>query len=392
MTDQFSSDDPKLQKDLYNLYTLRQKSWLAETKPLRSIVRYHEARDFLVDSRLVVDQTDFLEAGGIQSGAYHEIVQSSPFTHDGEDHQVWRALVSAWFSPRSVNAARPELTSSANDLVDQIVATPACEFMADFAEPYSLSSLCTHIGIPREDLSDLCKWARLLSKGVDDPIAERKQLDDACAVLLDYTSELVRERTRRPTDDLVGKIVATGTTDSSRPPDFASKAIAGLILSGHEPTKSQLGHLIALLGQHPDLWEAAHSGDIDIDRLVEEGLRYRSPHGAVGRLVTSTIEHDGARLEEGEWVIISLSSANRDVRQFRKPGLFDPHANPAGHLAFGYGAHFCVGAALARAQLQEALRVLTDRLLPPEINEATWRPLFSIHGPASLSTMITQRR
>jgi cytochrome P450 len=165
------------------------------------------------------------------------------------------------------------------------------------------------------------------------------------------------------------------------------------VFAGHETTKNQLGWMVALMSERPDIWDAVANGTLAVNAVVEEVLRLRSAVTAVGRTVVEPVERDGVRLEPGERVFLSIWSADHDERVFPRADELDPNANSgAPHVAFGHGPHHCIGAALARAELQEALAALTARLSCPRLAEGvSWKPPVGINGPERLPIAFERR-
>ncbi len=166
----------------------------------------------------------------------------------------------------------------------------------------------------------------------------------------------------------------------------AQSFLAGLVFAGHETTKNQLGWMIQVLADHPVVWDAVAAGTVSAEDAVEEVLRYRSAVTGVGRTAAEPVAVGDERIAAGEAVFLSVWSANHDERTFGDAERLDPaHGAIAPHLAFGHGAHHCLGAALARAELQEALATLTARCGRPTVEAgAVWRPPLGINGPEQL--------
>jgi hypothetical protein len=316
----------------------------------------------------------------------------SPLNRDGEDHQRWRALMSRTFTPRSVERLRPFLRAAAHELIDGFAERGTCEFMGEFADAYPSLGLCELIGVPQQDRDRFRGWANTIGLGFSPLVAMHiAQVDEALTQLLAYTGELATARRAEPRDDLVTRIAqaadADGWTDSE-----IRGAIAGLVFAGHETTKNQLGWMVSLLAERPDVWDAVGAGSLAPAEVVEEVLRHRGAVTGVGRTPIEPIDIGGERLEPGEQVFLSVWSANHDEKAFPKPDTIAPKENVEPHLAFGHGAHHCLGAALARAELQDALAALTSRLECPAIGaDAQWRPPLGINGPERLPLVFTAR-
>jgi cytochrome P450 len=357
-------------------------------------VMTHEAvRGLLADGRVRENITDFLRAFGVDSGTFYEWLAISPLNHDGARHTRWRALMGRTFTPRSVERLRPFLRTAAHELIDAFAARGRCDFMAEFADVYPSLGLCELIGVPVEDRERFRGWASTIGLGFSPLVAQHiGAVDEALSQLLAYTGTLAATRRLDPRDDLVSRIAIAAAEDGWS--DFEVRGfIAGLVFAGHDTTKNQLGWTVAVLAERPDLWEAAAAGTVAVADLIEEVLRYRSAVTGVGRAVVEPIPLEGGRLEPGEQLFLSVWSANHDERVYPHPERIDPaQAAGAPHLAFGHGAHFCLGAALARAELQEALEALTRRLGCPTVGaDAVWRPPVGINGPESLPVTFTPR-
>jgi cytochrome P450 len=383
-----------IQDPFGTLARARRSGWLVEMLAGVMAVRHEAVRELLGDARLAANFTDFLATFGVTSGAFHDWMAISPLNHDGRDHQRWRALMARTFTPRRVEALGPSLDRAAGELVDGFAARGRCEFVAEFADAFPSIGLCELIGVPLEDRDRFRGWANTLGLGFSPTqIASRiAEIDAACVALIGYTGELAARRRAEPHDDLVTHIAVAGREEGYGDRDIAS-FIAGLVFAGHETTKNQLGWMVAVLSARPDLWDAVAGGTLSAADLVEEVLRFRSAVTGVGRRVTAPIERDGRRLEPGTQMLLSLWSSNHDEAVYPNPEALDPVRNAAvPHMAFGHGAHHCIGAALARAELRSALAVLTRRITCPTVGpDAEWAPPVGINGPARLPITFATR-
>ena len=348
--------------------------------------RYEDMRALLADPRLRSNFPEFLRAFGITGGPFYEWMSISPLNRDGAEHQRWRALMSRTFTPRSVERLRPFLHDAAHELIDGFASRGSCEFMGEFADAYPSLGLCELIGVPSEDRDRFRGWADKVGLGFSPLVAVHiAEVDAALAQLLAYTGHLAAARRAEPRDDLVSRIAIAAREDSWT--DFEVQGfIAGLVFAGHDTTKNQLGWMVAALSGRPEVWESLADGSTPIAETVEEVLRYRPAVTGVGRTVAEAVTLSGERLEAGERVFFSAWSANHDERVYPNPEQLDPaQTAETPHLTFGHGAHYCLGAALARAELQEALGALTTRIGCPTVGEGTtWRPPLGINGPQRL--------
>jgi hypothetical protein len=357
------------------------------------IMRHEPVRELLTDGRLRANFPDFLRVCGVTSGPFYDWMASSPLNRDGKEHQRWRSLMSRTFTPRSVERLRPFLRAAAHELIDAFAARGSCEFVGEFADAYPSLGLCELIGVPKEDRARFRGWANTIGLGFSPLVGQYvTQVDAALTQLLAYTGELAAARRAAPRDDLVTRIAQAADEDGWT--DFEVRgAIAGLVFAGHETTKNQLGWMVALLADRPDVWEAVAEGSLAPADVVEEVLRHRGAVTGVGRTVVEPVAVDGERLEPGEQLFLSVWSANHDERAYPRPASLEPgtNADPP-HLAFGHGAHYCLGAALARAELQEGLAALTARLGCPTVAaDAQWKPPLGITGPERLPITFVAR-
>jgi hypothetical protein len=377
-----------------SLKRAREAGWLADLDPALGVMRHEQVRELLADPRLHANFPEFLRTFGVTSGPFYEWMAMSPLNRDGADHQRWRALISRTFTPRSVERIRPFLRKAAHELIDAFADRGTCEFVAEFSDAYPSLGLCELIGVPPEDRDRFRGWANTIGLGFSPvSLAGRiGEVDEALTQLLAYAGELAAARRAAPRDDLVTRIAKAAAEDGWSDAEVRGM-IAGLVFAGHETTKNQLGWMIAVLAGRPEIWDAVAGGSLEPAAVVEEVLRHRSAVTAVGRSVAEPVEHDGERLEPGDRVLLSLWSANHDEAAYRRPEELDvAQTAEVPHLAFGHGAHYCVGAALARAELQEGLAALTARIGCPRLADgAVWKPPIGINGPDRLPIAFARR-
>jgi cytochrome P450 len=348
---------------------------------------YEAVRTMLQDTRMRPSFPRILERMGVTSGPFYDWMSGSPLDMQGDEHRRWRQLVLKTFTPRSVDLLRPFLRSSAERLIDGFAELGRVEFVGEFARKLPSLGLCELIGVPAQDRERFSGWADTVGLGFNLMLvsARIRDVDQALVQLLDYARDLVAKRRQKPSDDLVSRL-ALAATEEGVDPETIHGTVAGLVFAGHETTKNQLGWLIAVLSEHPQEWERLAREPGRVKDVVEEVLRFRSAATSIGRLALEDVELFGTRIAEGQYVIGSLWSANRDAATFANPQTFDVDANRNGaQIAFGGGAHHCLGAALARAELQESLVALTARLTCPKVEAgATFLPPIGINGPTAL--------
>ncbi|MEZ5141732.1 MAG: cytochrome P450 [Acidimicrobiales bacterium] len=407
MEDTRTASEPTVPLDRYLLDPIaalaeaRAAGPVARTELGPVVVGYEAAREALTDRRLEDRFTTVLALQGVTSGSFHDWMARSPLDHDGEDHRRWRALMSRTFTPRRVERLRPALAAMTHELVDRFVDRGACDVMAALADVLPSWGLGELIGVPEADRDRFCTLANTIGLGFN-PVTlplHIGEVDAALDELLAYTASLVERRRREPLDDLVSRLAAVVDDPEAAeggPPwtaDDVASFVAGLVFAGHETTRNQLGLMVWVLSSHPDVWDAVAGGSVTSADVVEEVLRLRSTATSVVRIAAEDAAVGGVSVEAGELVQVSLWAADHDPAAFADPEAFDPasHAT-ASHLAFGHGPHHCLGAALARAELQVALEVLSRRITCPVLAEgATWRPPVGITGPDHLPVTFSAR-
>jgi cytochrome P450 len=365
------------------------------------VVGYEAAREVLTDRRYEDRFTAVLALQGITSGTFHDWMARSPLDHDGDDHRRWRALMSRTFTPRSVERLRPALAAMTDALVDRFVDRGACEVMAEVADVLPSWGLGELIGVPEADRDRFCTLANTIGLGFNAVTLPQRigDVDAALDELLEYTGALVARRRAEPSDDLVSRLAAVVDDPDAADggpawtEDDMASFVAGLVFAGHETTRNQIGLMVWVLSSHPRVWDAVADGTLTSAEVVEEVLRLRSTATNVARVATEDDTLHDVPVASGELVLVSLWGADHDPAAFPEPEAFDPaaHSSP-GHLAFGHGPHHCLGAALARAELQVALEGLSRRITCPVLAEgAAWRPPVGITGPDRLPVTFTAR-
>jgi cytochrome P450 len=331
-----------------------------------------------------------LEQFGIHSGPFYDFMSISPLDMEGDEHRKWRALMARTFTPRSVERLRPFLRAQADLLIDELLPAGRCDFVQAYARRLPALGLCELIGVPPADREEFSGWADTIGLGFNFIMlpTKIKEVDEALVRLLDYSERLAVARRKDPQDDLVTRISAALGMDEEQGLDemMVKSSIAGLVFAGHETTKNQLGWMIQVLSQVPAEWDRVAREPERVRDTIEEVLRFRSTATGFGRLALEDLDLFGERIPAGTTLNASIWSANRDDREFPKPMEFAVDENRAGvQLAFGQGAHHCLGAALARAELQESLLALSKRMHCPKVEEgAVFLPPLGINGPTSL--------
>ncbi|MET1074164.1 MAG: cytochrome P450 [Umezawaea sp.] len=272
------------------------------------------------------------------------------------DHARLRALLEPHFSPERMQAMRPFVDKVTGQLLDQLAERkPPVDLREAVALALPIQVMCEWLGVPPEDKDRFGGWTQDAA-GVGDPVRSKQGLGG----LFGYCRQLVADKRRNPGDDAISRICATeGVTD-----DEVLGLTALLLFGGYETTVARIGTCVALLLSSPEQWRALLDDPSFVPGAIEETLRMSMPNpnnGGMPRYAVADFEIDGAAIRTGDFVLLNIIAANHDEAVFAGSGRVDVTRDTADSLAFGYGAHHCVGAALARMQLQAVLAQLVAR-------------------------------
>jgi arylsulfatase A-like enzyme/cytochrome P450 len=359
-------------------------AWIRNAGFFREVVGYADAVSLLSDTRMHTQFLEMFESLGA-SGPARELVAASLLSMNGDDHRRLRSLISGPFTPRAVDAVRPVAREAAHQLITAFESTGQCEFVTEFAVPYVQRTTAHHVGFPEEDVAVYWDAVELVASG-----KTVEQFVEGVLELVEYAKPILHERSRHPRDDVL-TLLADRVDHGSLPEPVALVLVASLLSAGHNPPINQLGITVSLLSRRPEIWDAIATGELAPARVVEAVLRFRSTNQGVLRRVSESFDHRGVRFNEGETIIVNTGAANHDARRFAAPDRLDPDADSSSHLAFGFGPHFCLGAALARVQLQEALSALAQRLTCPEVVAVSEMDGPGLVGPSSLVVSFSRR-
>jgi cytochrome P450 len=307
---------------------------------------------------------------------------------DPPEHSRLRRVASKAFTIKRVGELRARTTATASALVDQMVERggPA-DFVESFALPLPTTVICELLGVPVADRARFRTWTDAVMSTTR---YTGEQVRDYHSQLEQYVAGLIAERRREPTDDLIGTLVAARDQEDRLREEELLLLVLTLLVAGHETTASQLGNFLYVLLTHPEQLAQIRADYDLIPRAVEELMRY-IPLGygaALARYALEDIELGGVTVRAGEAVIANMMSANRDEAAYSHPDKLDLRRAETSHFGFGHGLHTCLGAPLARMELQVTLRVLLDRLpklrLAGPDHEIVWKAGVATRGPERL--------
>ena len=308
---------------------------------------------------------------------------------DPPDHPKYRRLTADWFKPASLNRLQARLDELSEQAVARMEAAGgACDFSKDVAVWYPLSVILAILGLPEDDYARMLKLTQELFGATDEDLG-RGGSEGLIETILDYFryfGDLTADRRASPTDDLAS-LIANGQIDGQPLPDLELISYYVIIAAaGHDTTSSAMTGGLQALIEAPDQLERLRSDPSLLPSAVAEMIRWVSPVRHFTRTAQEDTEVGGTKIAKGDLVYLSYLAANRDPRVFQDPHRFDVgRANADRHVAFGFGAHFCLGAQLARMELRTLFRHLLPRLASVELaGEATSMKTTFVGGTKSL--------
>jgi cytochrome P450 len=269
-----------------------------------------------------------------------------------------------------------------------VVDRGECELVADVCEPYPIPIICELLGAPPQDWKLFSAWATDIFRIFNANLVEDLPLiEKAAGELSAYVSDMIAERRQDPRDDLLSDLIAVEEEGDRLSTEDMAMLAEAVLMAGTDTTRNQLACSVALFSEHPDQWAQLAEEPELAQRAVEESMRYLGAVRGTARFASEDIVYRDVLFPVGTLVSTSLAGANRDAEAFGDPDSFDiTRDRDSAQMTFGAGIHFCMGAALARAELQEALPLLARRMPGLARNgPIEWKPsTFGIWGPAKL--------
>ncbi len=357
-----------------------QRAWL--------ITRYEDVRKALADPRLSKDRRKLRSAGFVPDPSVG-FLMAHMLNADPPDHTRLRRLVQKAFTPGRVAALRPRIEAITAELLDAMAAgdspDAAIDLITAFAFPLPMTVICELLGIPDGDREEFKTWSQVILSST----ATFDEYRAAGGAMYTYFTALLADKRAAPADDLLSALItARDSGDSLDEPELLAMIFL-LLVAGHETTVNLIATGTLALLTHPAELSRLRADPALLPGAVEELLRYANPlNHATDRYAPESLEVGGVLIPAGEPVLVVTSSANRDPARFPDPDRLDVGRDASGHVAFGHGIHYCVGAPLARLEGEIAFGALLSRFpgLTLAVDPATlrWRPSSLIHGLETL--------
>jgi cytochrome P450 len=369
------------------LGALARETWIARGSMGYAVLEREAGNAVLRDRRMAFPALELLELQGITAGPIWDRTADGLMVQSGEAHNRLRKQLAPAFTPRATEQLRPRLRELVAELWEPVAGTGQTEFVKTVAEPLPSMAIAELLGV-QGDAPLLARWSILLQEIFKFRLGEvAAEVEAAYDEARSYVFAKLAERRKEPGDDLISVLAAGTELDDD---DYVT-LICSVISGGTDTTEAQLAHGLRLFAQHPEQWALLADQPELAEQAVEEVLRYEPITPFTARIATTDVELRGGVgrqsvvVPKGTVLFVCAATANRDPAAFADPDRFDITREPAAVLTFGFGAHYCIGAYLARAELAEAFTYLAPRTPDLRLDgEPVFGPTTGIYAMQSL--------
>ncbi len=369
---------------------LAAQNWLASSPLGWLFVLDREAAAHFLRSRAMrFPAATAAEAFGVTEGPIAEAIRKNIISIEGEDHRRLRNIVNPAFSVKEADRRRPAMREHITELWAAVAGQGRCEFVSAVAQRYPSLMIATVVGAPLGDADRLHDWAMWFQRKFD-PVAileDRERLEAKIVELREYVQGLIDSRRADPGDDLISILLAASHQGDRLSEDECLNLVMNVFAGGIDTTRGQLAHGVRLFADHPDQWELLGREPALAPAAVEEILRFEPVTPFAARMTAEEVTYRGVTIPAGTVMLISTFAANRDPHSIAEPLRFDITADrgKVKPMTFGAGIHNCLGANLARAELQEAFAYLAPRMLEVDLDgEPRYESIAGVYGVEQL--------
>jgi len=365
------------------------ESWIARSAIGYSIFHHEDVSAAMRDKRWHSALGLLADVNPYTTPDFKRRRKTSIIAMDGEAHSRLKRLLTPHFTPSIADDLRSFMRDVVNELIDEVVDEGNCDIAKDISSKYPVRIICKLLGIPHSDMDKFMKWAvDMLSnfdmnyeKSTEAILKSQKEMDE-------YVENFIEMRRNNPQDDLISVLVHTEVDGEKLSPEEIITLIEALMIAGIDTTQNQLSTAVSILIDNPSAWDTLVNEPSSAKFIVEELMRISGAVASTARIAAEDIEYKGVLFPKGTILFVNLSTANYDEQTFTKPDEFIHNRREleSTHMSFGMGVHYCIGAPLARAEIQEALVVIANRLKNIQRNgEVLYKEENSaVYGPVSL--------
>ncbi len=386
----FDYTDPELKGERFHtaMNELAAEGWLA-AGPYGYVVLDREAGEFFLRTRSAIfPGMKIAELFDVKDGPLWEEMQRNILHVNGSDHTRLRSLVNPALTARAVERWRPAMRSFLDELFVPVADAGSCEFVGAFAKPYPSQTIATVMGAPLSDAPRLHHWSNWIQRQFDaaSMTNERAGIERAVEEFYEYARALLAARRKDPGDDLISTLLAAEEQGDKLSEEECVNLVLNVLIGGVDTTQSQLAHAVRLLAEHPEQWAALVADPSLAGRAVEEALRYEPITPFTARITVEELTYRDVTFPPDTIVMVCAFTGNRDGVG-AEPERFDitMERPKARALTFGAGVHYCLGANLARLELEEGLSFLARKMPRLELEGApVFESILGIYGLAEL--------
>ena len=377
-------------EDFFNMARdVADKSWIARSAVGYNIFHHDDISAIMRDRRWHSALGILADLNPFTTPDFKRRRKTSIIAIDGEEHNRLKRLLTPHFSPSIADDLRPFMRDVVNELVDKFIGNGEADIAADISRQYPVRIICHLLGIPHDDLDRFSKWAVDMlrnfdmnyEKSTESILQSQKEMDE-------YVEGFIELRRADPQDDLISMLANAEDDGDVLSNEEIMTLIEALMIAGIDTTQNQLSTAVSILIDNPTAWSLLSEDPSSAKFIVEELMRMNGSVSNTGRIAAEDIEYRGVLFPKGTIMFVNLAVANYDMSTFVNPDEFIHNRREleSMHMSFGMGLHYCLGAPIARAEIQEALIIIANRLKNIQRNgETIYKEENSaVYGPVSL--------
>lgn len=366
---------------------------LADGRQVWLVTRYEDVKVVLASSHLAKDVRLATDLYNRQTGNNRPVIGGPISKHllnyDPPDHTRLRKLVIGAFREEVLHARRPKIEAITKGLLDGLAGQDQIDLVTGYGLPFSVANICDMLGVPIGEIQKFAGWADALRR-----FCTVEEANDITTGMADTLRELIENKRQNPGEDLLTEVVNAHQAGELTDDELVAMFYV-LIVAGYETSVNLIANGVLALLLHPEQLTKLRADPSLMPDAVDEILRYDGPAAMTSlRFTTAPIRLGSTVIPKGEFVLVSLRAANRDAQRFADPNKFDITRSAAGHLSFGHGIHYCLGAPMGRMEGEVAIWGLLERFpdlaLGVEPEELVWLDGTMVHNLAALPVRLTR--